>query len=197
MKNILFITSSLNGHQGQSTMLGEVLLSNLTAGANVNVVKRDLASDNFPHLTQAEMGAWMTEESQRNEEQALLAETSDKLIKELQDSDILVLCMPMYNFGVPSTFKAWVDRVARAGVTFHYTENGPVGLLENKKAIIVAARGGIYAGTEHDSQTQYLKDFLAFIGIKDVSFTYAEGLNMPGSEGRLASAQNELTQIKF
>lgn len=84
---------------------------------------------------------------------------------------------------------------ARAGVTFRYTENGPVGLLKNKKVIVVAARGGVYSGTEHDSQTQYLKDFLAFIGIEDVTFVYAEGLNMPGNETRLLTAQNELTRI--
>ncbi|WP_409439516.1 FMN-dependent NADH-azoreductase [Psychromonas sp. GE-S-Ul-11] len=195
MKNILFITSSLNGHQGQSTMLGETLVSNLAANKNANVIQRDLAADDLPHLSQSEIGAWMAEPNERTEEQVALAKASDNLVEELKNSDTIVIGMPMYNFGVPSTFKTWVDRVARAGVTFRYTENGPEGLLENKKAIIVAARGGIYAGTEHDSQTQYLKDFLAFIGIKDVSFVYAEGLNMPGSETRLAAAQKELTEI--
>merc|ERR1712137_1542973 len=87
-----------------------------------------------------------------------LASFSDTLIDELKASDTVVIAMPMYNFGVPSTFKAWVDRIARAGVTFQYTENGPVGLLENKKIVVVAARGGIYEGTQKDTQSQYLKD---------------------------------------
>jgi len=128
----------------------------------------------LPHLTQAEMGAWMTEESQRNEEQVMLAETSDKLIKELQDSDILVLSMPMYNFGVPSTFKAWVDRVARAGMTFRYTENGPVGLLENKKVFIVVTSGGTEIGADNDFLTPWLTHCLNFIGVTDVDFIKAD-----------------------
>ncbi|MEJ6076959.1 NAD(P)H-dependent oxidoreductase [Vibrio sp. 1-Bac 57] len=195
MNNILFIKSSLNGNQGQSNILGKMLVSNLQDNANVSVVERDLANDSLPHLTQHEMLAWMIDEKDRTKEQVELAATSGRLIEELNNSDTIVIAMPMYNFGIPSTFKAWVDRVARAGVTFRYTENGPVGLLKNKKVIVVAARGGVYSGTEHDSQTQYLKDFLAFIGIEDVTFVYAEGLNMPGNETRLLTAQNELTRI--
>jgi len=195
MNNILFIKSSLNGEQGQSNILGKMLMSKFETNSSVNIVERDLADDSLPHLTQVEMGAWMTEPKDRTKEQAQLAETSDHLINELNNSDTIVIAMPMYNFGVPSTFKAWVDRVARAGVTFRYTENGPVGLLENKKAIVIAARGGIYSGTKHDSQTQYLKDFLGFVGIEDVTFIYAEGLNMPGSEERLLTAKKELAEL--
>ena len=99
--------------------------------------------------------------------------------------------------GVPSTFKAWVDRVARAGITFNYTENGPVGLLNNKKVIIVATRGGIYKGTEKDSQSQFLKDFFSFIGLGDIQFIYAEGLNMPDGDLSFKGAQSDIAKFKI
>jgi len=193
MNNVLFIKSSLNGEQGNSTKLAQELVSNLVATSDVKVVERDLAAQSLDHLSQVEMAAWMTPANERTAQQVELANISDTLIEELKTSDTLVIAMPMYNFGIPSTFKVWVDRVARAGVTFNYTENGPVGLLKDKKVIVVAARGGMHAGTPRDSQTQYLTDFFSFIGIEDISFIYAEGLNMPGSEARVLAAQ---TQIK-
>jgi FMN-dependent NADH-azoreductase len=141
------------------------------------------------------MGAWMTDIAQRSQEQTDLATISDDLIEELKNSDTIVVAMPMYNFGVPSTFKAWVDRVARAGITFQYTENGPAGLLKDKTVIVVASRGGIYAGTQKDSQTQYLKDVFSFMGMEDITFIYAEGLNMLGSDERLAQAQQTINEF--
>jgi FMN-dependent NADH-azoreductase len=193
MHNILFVKSSLNGEQGQSTKLAQSLLENVAAKSTVNVVERDLAKDPLPHLTQAELIAWSTEVEQRSEEQHELAVLSDKLVDELYNSDSLVIAMPMYNFGVPSTFKAWIDRIARAGVTFRYSENGPIGLVKNKKVIVLAARGGIYQGTKKDSQTQYLKDVFAFIGIDDIQFIYAEGLNMAESDKRREAAQRAIS----
>ena len=195
MNNILFIQSSLNGEQGNSTKLAQELVTKLSADHAVKLVERDLAKDSLTHLTQQEMGAWSIPEKERNQEQRVLASISDGLVDELKASDTLVLAMPMYNFGVPSTFKAWVDRVARAGVTFKYTDKGPVGLLENKQVIVVAARGGSYVGTEKDSQTQYLKDFFAFLGIQDVRFIYAEGLNMPDGEASFSAAQNKISHF--
>ena len=108
---------------------------------------------------------------------------------------MLVIGMPMYNFGVPSTFKAWVDRLARAGVTFKYTENGPVGLLADKKVVVLAARGGQYVGTAKDTQTTYLKDFFAFVGLTDVEFVYAEGLAM-GEESFNGAMDAATAQIR-
>ncbi len=195
MKNVLFIKSSLNAENGNSTLLVQQLVSRLVTSAEVAVIERDLAKDNIAHLSQVEMAAWMTPENERTEQQIALAKVSDNLTKELNISDAVVIAMPMYNFGIPSTFKAWVDRVARAGVTFRYTDNGPVGLLKNKKVIIVAARGGMYAGTKSDSQTQYLTDFFNFIGLDDITFIYAEGLNMPGSEERFAAAELEIKNL--
>ena len=189
MKNMLFIKSSLNGEQGQSNKLAQKLVSNLASTSNITIIERDLAKQSLPHLSQVEMSAWMTQPKERSDEEVRLANVSDMLIKELHTSDTIVIGMPMYNFGVPSTFKAWADRVARAGITFSYTKNGSVGLLENKKVIVVAARGGIYAGSDKDTQTKFLKDFFSFIGIEDISFIYAEGLNMSGSEKRLEAAK--------
>jgi len=192
MKNMLLINSSLNGEQGNSTILAKEFLSALAAKTEVNVIERDLVKQPLPHLSQQEMNAWMTAINERSDEQIQLANTSDILIAELQASDTLIIGMPMYNFGIPSTFKAWIDRVARAGITFKYTEQDPVGLLAGKKAIIVAARGGIYAGTAKDTQSQYLKDVLAFIGITDVEFIYAEGLNMSTKVASLKQARVEI-----
>lgn len=195
MKNVLLINSSLNGEQGNSTILSKELLSSLVSQADVNVVERDLYEQVLPHLTQSEMGAWMTPVNERSDEQNQLASVSDALIEELKSSDVLIIGMPMYNFGIPSVFKAWVDRIARAGITFNYTEQGPVGLLTGKKVIIVAARGGIYAGTSNDTQSQYLKDVFAFIGITDVEFIYAEGLNMPAKETSLIEARKHIESV--
>ncbi|MFT4810757.1 MAG: FMN-dependent NADH-azoreductase [Paraglaciecola sp.] len=195
MNSILLIKSSLNGEQSHSNTLSQSLVKQLNVKGNVTIVRRDLAKDNLPHLTQAEMGAWMTDIAQRSQEQTDLATISDDLIEELKNSDTIVVAMPMYNFGVPSTFKAWVDRVARAGITFQYTENGPAGLLKDKTVIVVASRGGIYAGTQKDSQTQYLKDVFSFMGMEDITFIYAEGLNMLGSDERLAQAQQTINEF--
>ena len=197
MNNILFIKSSLNGEQGNSTILAQELVANLSVNSEVKVVERDLAEQGLEHLTQIEMATWMTPANERNSAQVKLTHISDSLIEELTTSDTLVIAMPMYNYGVPSTFKAWVDRVARAGVTFRYTENGPVGLLKNKKVVIVAARGGIHAGTTSDSQTQYLTSFFNFLGLDDITFIYAEGLNMPGNEERYAAAQAEINNFSL
>jgi FMN-dependent NADH-azoreductase len=122
---------------------------------------------------------------------------SEELIGELQVADIIVLGLPMYNFGIPSTLKAWIDHVARAGITFQYTENGPEGLLKGKKAYVIAARGGLYEGSAADTQTPYIKTILGFMGITDVTMVAAEGLNM-GDDAKaasLAKAQGELDQL--
>jgi len=195
MHNILLINSSLNGEHGNSNKLANEFLDALKAKMPANIVERDMSKNEVGHLSQQEMSAWMTPLSERNEDQHKLASTSDQLIEELKANDTIVVGMPMYNFGIPSTFKAWIDRIARAGITFKYTEQGPVGLLEGKKVIIVAARGGLYAGTPKDTQTQYLKDFFAFIGITDVEFIYAEGLNMPAKEDSLVKAREAIASV--
>lgn len=137
-----------------------------------------MVANALPHLAIEELGAWQTPADERTVEQQALAAHSDELLAELRANDVLVLAVPMYNLGIPSQLKAWFDRVLRAGETFRYTENGPQGLIEGKRAIILAARGGQYAGTEFDSQTPHLKTMLGLMGISDVEVVFAEGLNM-------------------
>jgi FMN-dependent NADH-azoreductase len=122
---------------------------------------------------------------------------SDALIDELRQAEVIVLGLPMYNFGVPSQLKAYFDHIARAGVTFNYSEKGPVGQLTGKKVYVFATRGGSYAGTPLDTQTGYIRDFLAFIGMDDVKFVYAEGLAVsPQSrEAGLAKAAAEIARL--
>ncbi|WP_110655520.1 FMN-dependent NADH-azoreductase [Salinicola halimionae] len=176
-QRILLITSSLFGEGGQSRALAESFKQSLEA-RDVELTERNVVEQTLPHLTGAEMTSWMTEPAERSLEQQALARISDELLAEVEASDVLVLAVPLYNLGIPSQLKSWFDRILRAGKTFQYTANGPVGLLEGKSGLILAARGGMYAGTEMDSQTPHLKHMLGLIGIKDVHTIYAEGLNM-------------------
>ncbi|MFT4939771.1 MAG: FMN-dependent NADH-azoreductase [Paraglaciecola sp.] len=197
MTKVLVINTSLNGEQGNSNKLTEKFVQQWLGKESLELVNRDLSELNLPHLTSAEMLAWGTAEEQRTAQQKELAAISDQLVAELQACDAIVLGMPMYNFGVPSTFKAWIDRVARAGITFSYTEQGPKGLLSGKKVYILAARGGMYVGTPKDSQSQYLKDVFAFLGMTDVEIVYAEGLAMGADSADKAwhDAEKHITNL--
>lgn len=179
----LLVTSSVLGENGQSIALANYFETRAAARDEVEVTTRNVVANALPHLDIAELGAWQTPVEERNEDQKALAAHSDELLAELRTNDVLVIAVPMYNLGIPSQLKAWFDRVLRAGETFRYTENGPQGLIEGKRAIILAARGGMYAGTELDSQTPHLKSMLGLMGITDVDVVYAEGLNM-GEERR-------------
>jgi FMN-dependent NADH-azoreductase len=175
--NILQINSSIFSGAGQSTGLADQFVARLRAqnlGARLTV--RDLASDPVPHLDAARFGAFLAKPEERTPAQQAVAAYSDTLIDELKRADVVVLGLPLYNFGLPSTLKAYFDHIGRAGVTFRYTEKGPVGLLTGKKVYVFAARGGFYAGTPNDSQTPYVRAFLSFLGMSDVEFVYAEGL---------------------
>ncbi|MDX5976830.1 FMN-dependent NADH-azoreductase [Vreelandella alkaliphila] len=173
----LLVTSSILSENGQSNALANHFKTK-TEAHDVVVTHRDVVANALPHLAIEELGAWQTPANERNADQQALAAHSDELLAELRASDVLVLAVPLYNLGIPSQLKAWFDRVLRAGETFRYTENGPQGLLEGKRAIILAARGGQYAGTELDSQTPHLKAMLGLMGISDVDVVFAEGLNM-------------------
>ncbi|BFT30484.1 NAD(P)H-dependent oxidoreductase [Alteromonas sp. D210916BOD_24] len=197
MKSVLAIFSSLNGNQGNSSKLANEYLDKIESNGAVNVQRVDVASLALPHLTGEEMQAWMTDAAQRTDAQHALAKYSDEIIEAIKHADEIVLAVPMYNFGIPSSLKAYFDRVARAGITFKYTETGPVGLLENKTAVVFAARGGVYAGSDYDTQTPYLKHFLNFIGISEVKFVYAEGLNMGEEQAQsaFASASEKIIEL--
>lgn len=179
MINVLKLNNSLNGADGNSNKLTQKFIDRWQQQTDqIYLVERDLAAQDLGHLSAEEMQAWMTPADERSERQRSLAAISDQLLTELEQADAIVVGMPMYNLGIPSVFKAWIDRVARAGRSFKYTENGPVGLLTGQKVYVLAARGGMYAGTPKDSQTQYLTDLFAFLGINDVQFVYVEGLAM-------------------
>lgn len=139
------------------------------------VTTRDLASG-LPLINETWVGANFTPEAERSDEQRATLALSDELIAELKDADTLVIGLPIYNFGVPATLKAWVDLVARAGVTFRYSEAGPEGLMSGKRAIVAVASGGTEAGSEIDFATGYIRHVLSFIGITDVTFVTADRL---------------------
>ena len=173
--NILQIKSSVFNGNGQSSRLAEEFVALLREQhPEAELAQRDLVADPVPHLDGARAGAFFAKPEERTPEQRAVIAYSDALIDELRGADVLVLGLPMYNFGVPSQLKAWFDHLARAGATFKYTEKGPVGLLTGKKAYVFAARGGVYG--DNDAQTQFVRQFLGFIGITDVEFVYAEGL---------------------
>lgn len=196
MQNLLQINASLFGENGQSTRLSDQFVTRWLAGnAGAKVVVRDVAEQPVPHLTAQRFGAFLAKPEERTAEQQEVADFSDLLIEEIRNADVLVLGLPMYNFGIPSTLKAYFDHIARVGVTFKYTETGPVGLLTGKKAYVFAARGGAYAGTPADTQTGYVRDFLRFVGIADVEFVYAEGLAM-GEDSKTASLEKAHAAIK-
>jgi len=195
MKKLLQINSSIFSTGGQSSRLAERFVATWReANPRAKVAVRDLASEPVPHLDAARFGAFIAKPEERTVEQQAAANYSDALIAELKAADVIVLGLPMYNFGLPSTLKAYFDHIGRAGHTFKYTEKGPVGLLGGKKAYVFAARGGLYAGTPRDTQTAYVRDFLGFIGITDVEFVYAEGLAL-SEESKNASLARAHRQI--
>ena len=190
MKTYLQLNTSLFGEDSQSSRLAGRFVAALaeSEGATVqpNVIVRDLGLNPVAHLTAERFKAFSTPADQRTPEQQRIAAESDALIDELRAAEVLVIGLPMYNFGVPSTLKAYFDHVARAGVTFRYSESGPVGLMTGKKAYVVATRGGQHAGTPRDMQSAFVRQFLGFIGIEDVEFVYVEGLAL-GAESREAA----------
>ncbi len=177
MKTLLQIRSSIFSNGGQSSRLAERFVARWRASnPGGRVIVRDLAKEPVPHLDAARFGAFLAKPEERTPAQQAVVDYSDALIGELKRADVVVLGLPMYNFGVPSTLKAYFDHVARVGETFKYTEKGPVGLLTGKKVYVFAARGGMYAGTPNDTQTPFIRTFLSFLGMSDIEFVYAEGL---------------------
>ncbi len=196
MTTIFTLNTSIHGEDASSSRLAEALTARLLAAdPDATVIERDLARDPVPHLTAERFAAFLAKPEQRDDAQREVAAYSDALIGELTRADTIVLGLPMYNFGIPSGLKAYFDHVARAGITFKYTETGPVGLLTGKKAFVIATRGGMYAGTSRDTQTAYMRDFLAFLGITDVEFVYAEGMAMGKRDEALAAATASIDRL--
>ena len=193
--NILQINSSARIDGSHSSRLATALVERLRADDEASVTVRDLARTPHPVLDEPALQALFTPESQRSSEQQARVALDDALIAEIQAADVVVLGVPMYNFGVPAQLKNWIDAIARAKVTFQYTEKGAEGLLRNKKVYVALTRGGIYRDTPNDSQVPYLKTVLGFLGMTDVQFVYAEGLAM-GAEAEHKALAGALADIE-
>jgi FMN-dependent NADH-azoreductase len=193
--NILQINSSARTDGSHSTRLADDLVARLRASnPTAWLTVRDLARTPHPVLDEPTLAALFAAPADRTPEQARRVALDDALIAEIQAADVVVLGVPMYNFGVSAQLKNWIDAITRAKVTFQYTANGPEGLLKGKKVYVVLTRGGLYRNTPSDSQVPYLKTILGFLGMTDVTFVYAEGLAMgPEAERKaLASARAQI-----
>jgi FMN-dependent NADH-azoreductase len=188
--NILQINSSARSTGSESTRLADAIVARLSnSAADVKLTRRDLASAPHPALDEATLQALFTPADQRSAAQAARVALDDALIAQAQAADVIVIGAPMYNFGMTVQLKSWFDAIARAGVTFRYTENGPVGLLTNKKVYVTLSRGGMHRGGATDTQVPHLKVLLGFLGLTDVEFVYSEGLGMGPEAVARAQAQ--------
>ncbi|MBE4430533.1 FMN-dependent NADH-azoreductase [Vibrio parahaemolyticus] len=193
MSRVLALKSSILGDYSLSNKLVEDFIKNVDQD---KLTVRDLAANPLPVLDFAVATALRATEDLSQEQQAVV-DLSDTLIEEVKAADTLVIAAPMYNFTIPTQLKNWIDLIARAGVTFKYTENGVQGLIEGKKAIVVTTRGGIHKDSPTDNVTPYLRTVLGFVGITDVEFVYAEALNMgddAASKG-ISEAQSQLATM--
>ncbi len=192
MKNILFVISSPSGWRSQSHQFASHVVDDLKIrhpGATVTV--RDVARNPLPHIDEAFVTGRLLPAGERSPAQARSLALSDALIAELEAADAVVLAVPMHNFGIPSSLKAWIDHVARPGRTFSYSAKGPEGLLKGKKAVLVLARGGVYSRgplQQMDFQEPYLRSVLAFIGITNVHAVHVEGVGLGDEALRKAAA---------
>ncbi|MWV14074.1 FMN-dependent NADH-azoreductase [Pseudomonas sp. R-28-1W-6] len=198
MSRVLVIESSARKEGSVSRQLTADFIAQWQAANPQDQIQvRDLAVEQVPHLDIDLLSGWMKPAEQQNEVEKAAAARSNLLTDELLAADVLVLAAPMYNFAIPSTLKSWLDHVLRAGVTFKYTETGPQGLLSGKRAYVLTARGGVYSGSSLDHQEPYLRQALGFVGIHDVTFIHAEGLNLGAEflEKGLAQAREQLAKV--
>ena len=195
MPNILHITASIQAEESISNALGRSLIQGLAGKTEAAVTTRDLSQNDLPFVSAERFGANLTPAADRSPEQADLAAIADTLIAELIAADTIVISSPVYNFGVPAVLKAWADLVARAGTTFKYTENGPVGLLVGKKAYITIASGGTPIGSDMDFMSNWLTFFLGFLGIEDVQIIAADGIMGADGADKIAAAHAKVAQL--
>ena len=188
--NILQINSSARSTGSASTRLADALVARvLAANPDAAVVRRDLAAEPHPVLDEPTLQALFTPAEQRSAEQAARIALDDALIAQVQAADVIVVGAPMYNFGITVQLKSWFDAIARANVTFKYTEKGPVGLLSGKKVLVGLSRGGLHRGNATDSQVPYLNTMFGFLGLTDVQYVYADGMGMGPEAVARAQAQ--------
>jgi len=183
MKNILHIISSPRGDSSYSVRLGNAIIEkieNLNPGSETKV--RNVAQENLPHLSSSHLESFFTPQDLWTEANKEMARESQEAVAQVKEADVIVIGVPLYNFGMPSTLKSWIDHIVRAGQTFQYGANGPVGLLTNKKVYVALASGGVYSDgpmQSFDSVTPYLKNVFSFIGITDFEVVRVEGTSMP------------------
>jgi FMN-dependent NADH-azoreductase len=186
---ILHIDASARKGDSVTRKLSAQMVNRLT-GNSGQVTYRDL-NEGLPFVDEAKISAYFTAPEARTDEHRKAIALSDTIVSELKNNDVLVIGMPIYNFSMPASFKAWADLAARVGETFRYTETGPVGLLDDKKAYVVIASGGTKVDSKIDFLTPWLRHYLDFIGIKDVTVISADALNQNFDAG-LAQAEQQL-----
>ncbi|WP_416395314.1 FMN-dependent NADH-azoreductase [Allohahella sp. A8] len=192
MSTILHLDASARSTDSTSRKLSRTLLQGLQNDGD-QVIYQDLA-EGLPLVTETMIGAYYSPAAERTVDQREIITVSEALVDQLEAADTIVIGLPMYNFSVPASFKAWIDLVARVGRTFRYTDSGPVGLLEGKRAFIAVATGGVAVGSEADFLTPYVRFVLGFIGITDVTFITADQLNAKGDES-VESARAQIEGI--
>ena len=195
---ILQINASARSEGGNSTRLANAITAHLKSHhPEAEVEVRDLARNPLPFLDEAGVTALFTPADQRTPEQIARIAQDEAMIARVQAADVLVLGVPMYNFGVSVQLKSFIDSIARAGITFRYTESGPEGLIKGKRVYVACARGGVYRDTPADSQTPYLRQVLGFLGMTDVEFIYAEGMNLgpESAEKSFAAAEAAIAKL--
>ncbi|WP_321389379.1 FMN-dependent NADH-azoreductase [uncultured Desulfuromusa sp.] len=193
MKKLLAISSSPGRSHSYSRNLVHTFVDKFSQKeAEADVIIRDLVEQPIPHLDDATISAFYTPLEQLSDEQKKILALSDKLINELESADVIVIGTPMHNFSIPSGLKSYIDHVARVGRTFHYTDNGPQGLLQGKKVYILTTRGGNYSQmpmAAFDHQEPYLRTILGFIGMNDIEFIHAQGMSMGEEKSKQAVEQ--------
>ena len=193
MSNILFLKTSPKDEGSISTELGEYLVNELTKGERSKITKRQL-DEEIPFINQQIINGLYVDDSKKTFEQKEALKLSDAIVEDVNNHDTIIISTPIYNFSAPAVLKAWADLVARVNKTFSYTENGPVGLLKNKKAYVVVSSGGTKVGSEIDFFTPWMKHFLKFIGITDVEFIAADQLMSDGGT-KLQLVKNYINEL--
>ncbi|MDV6167528.1 NAD(P)H-dependent oxidoreductase [Flavobacterium sp. DG1-102-2] len=202
MKKILTITSSISGANSYTIKLADAIIARIQAIYPGSTVKTyDLAKNPLPHLEAAHFEAFQVPAELRTADQQAAAHYSDTAVSDLMEADFVIIGVPLYNFNVPSTLKAWTDHITRAGITFSYGEQGPIGLVNGKKVFLAVASGGVYSDgpmSAYDSSVPYLKNLLGFLGMTDVTTFRAEGLKIPQlAETALPNAVEAINEYAF
>lgn len=201
-KKILNIVTSIKGDASFSNKLSNAILEKLKVEyETIELQTLDLSKTPLPYLNELNISAFYTPEEQQTDAQKETLKDSDKATKDLIDADIIVIGVPLYNFGIPAVLKGWIDQVARAGKTFSYDENGPKGLLTDKKVFLSIASGAIFSEgpyKSYDFSESYLRAVLGFLGITDVTTFRVEGTAIPDfADNALPKALSAVEEFAF